>query len=520
MIAKDVSMSTRIARICGELSPADSKTLHRFELEVPRGTVALQMTFGYEPVFSTDLQHNRRQVEQALREYLGEHASDPGLLDTALGKAGVAGCLQSLRNLLNWNLYEPSGRFRGRWDWCEEEPQPPVRVSSQASTRGFLDGPVPPGRWCVVLEVHLVCTPSCCYELLIEQQEAAPVTNSCSLRSPGSSLERDGTESSPEPAPLVNLRPGWLCGEMHAHSDHSDDRYSVAELARRACREGLAFVALTDHNTTSGHAEAEADSSMLFLRGEELTTFRGHFGLYGVANTVEWHCQGRARTIREIADELRAQGVLLSLAHPFHVGDPVCTGCRWPGDDPRPDRFDLLELWSGCWAERSVEIRRALALCDRWWDQGLAPVAIAGRDWHGPLQDDRAGSRFARTVVAAASPNASEVLKGLRRGAVYLSVGPCIDLWLEHRGARAGIGESLRVEPGAGARLVAELYGPVPRGSSLVIVRNGRKEAAWEVGRGPVRQEMAVHAPGRYRAEVWAADRELLLLSNHIVAMA
>ena len=45
----------------------------------------------------------------------------------------------------------------------------------------------------------------------------------------------------------------YLPCELHCHSVHSDGSFSVAELLRRAYDDHLALIALTDHNTVSGH---------------------------------------------------------------------------------------------------------------------------------------------------------------------------------------------------------------------------------------------------------------------------
>jgi len=312
---------------------------------------------------------------------------------------------------------------------------------------------------------------------------------------------------------LVPPRGGWLRGELHAHSTHSDGKHSVPLLARRARAAGLDLVALTDHNTTSGHTEAFAREEVLFLGGEELTTFDGHFCLYGIDETVEWHRRGQRRSIAEIADEVRAAGGLVSLAHPYQIGAPVCAGCRWPGEDPPPGRLDLMEIWSGCYAERGVEIERALALWDRWGAEGHAPIGIAGRDWHGPNQIDDERRRFARTVVRAASASRAAILDGLRAGAVYLSSGPHIELKLVAGRHHAGIGEQLGAAGDAEVRML--LTGPVPAGARLQLLKDARIIARW-----PALADEQIVEPlarsGRYRAEVRGADGELILVTNHI----
>lgn len=64
----------------------------------------------------------------------------------------------------------------------------------------------------------------------------------------------------------------YLPCELHCHSVHSDGSFSVAELLRRAYDDHLALIALTDHNTVSGHGELD-DSITPAVPGIEWTTF-------------------------------------------------------------------------------------------------------------------------------------------------------------------------------------------------------------------------------------------------------
>lgn len=69
--------------------------------------------------------------------------------------------------------------------------------------------------------------------------------------------------------------------DLHTHSTASDGTDTPAELVRAASAAGLSVVALTDHDTTSGWAEAEAaaPTGLTLVRGMELScTGRGEDG--------------------------------------------------------------------------------------------------------------------------------------------------------------------------------------------------------------------------------------------------
>jgi predicted metal-dependent phosphoesterase TrpH len=61
--------------------------------------------------------------------------------------------------------------------------------------------------------------------------------------------------------------------DLHVHSNASDGTDRPAEVMRRAAQAGLDVVALTDHDTTAGHAQARAalPGNLILLPGMELS---------------------------------------------------------------------------------------------------------------------------------------------------------------------------------------------------------------------------------------------------------
>lgn len=63
--------------------------------------------------------------------------------------------------------------------------------------------------------------------------------------------------------------------DLHTHSTASDGTFTPTELIDYAVQKGLAAIALTDHDTTAGLAEAEArarEAGITFVRGVEFST--------------------------------------------------------------------------------------------------------------------------------------------------------------------------------------------------------------------------------------------------------
>ncbi len=110
--------------------------------------------------------------------------------------------------------------------------------------------------------------------------------------------------------------------DLHAHTTASDGDHSPTELVERAARLGLAAIAVTDHDTTAGVAEAEAAGSRLgveILPGIELSAEveRGQCHILGLGidpknslllerlcEVVDRRNSRNARIVRKMRDEL------------------------------------------------------------------------------------------------------------------------------------------------------------------------------------------------------------------------
>ena len=113
--------------------------------------------------------------------------------------------------------------------------------------------------------------------------------------------------------------------DLHSHSLCSDGALSPADLVRRAATAGVQVLALTDHDSVDGVAEAQATAEALgltLLTGLELSTMwrgisvhvvglgvdTGHAGLVeGLARQADARGE-RARRIAERLEKLRVQG--------------------------------------------------------------------------------------------------------------------------------------------------------------------------------------------------------------------
>jgi predicted metal-dependent phosphoesterase TrpH len=111
--------------------------------------------------------------------------------------------------------------------------------------------------------------------------------------------------------------------DLHSHSTHSDGLLAPADVARRAAARGVDVWALTDHDETSGLAEAgEAarEAGLRFVHGAELSVSWNDVTLHVVALGIDPACpelrdglesirNGRDQRARRMAESLEAAGI-------------------------------------------------------------------------------------------------------------------------------------------------------------------------------------------------------------------
>jgi len=488
----------------GRLGPEKTKTVTALAFEVPDGTSGIALRFDYQPRRCEDPAVCRPLVESAFRQ----HAQ----LRIARGEASESEMLaaldierrsEGLDNLLNVVLIDPQGRWRGRWDRSPSGSEGELYLSAESASRGFLAGEITAGTWQAAVECHGVFGEAVSYEL-----EVVSVERSVHIES------GEAAAGAASGARVSATGPGWRLGELHSHSLHSDGAHEVAELAAIVAETGADFLALTDHNTMSGHDE-RGELPLTLVRGCELTTFHGHHPIYGMSEMVPWHIDGEVRTLEEMAPEIRSLGGLVGIAHPFVPGDPLCTGCRMRSD-LSPQSFDMVEVWYRRWASPGADNPAAYAYWNRLWQDGARPIGVAARDWHRPDQAQPFPGDFPFSAVWSQSGSANAILAGLRAGAVVMTGGPLLDIeWLaaDDRSC-ARIGGT--VSSGLGVRLrvgAARVEGA----SELRVLRNGEVAHSTALtGDDVIDFGPALEAPGWYRCELWMGAMPRAI-SNHIV---
>ena len=92
--------------------------------------------------------------------------------------------------------------------------------------------------------------------------------------------------------------------DLHAHTTASDGSYTPAELIRYAKVKGLSAIAVTDHDTTAGVAEAKAEGEKLGLQvipGVELSTRVDECDVHMTALFIDCENENLIRRLEDMA---------------------------------------------------------------------------------------------------------------------------------------------------------------------------------------------------------------------------
>jgi hypothetical protein len=224
--------------------------------------------------------------------------------------------------------------------------------------------------------------------------------------------------------------------ETHLHTVHSDGQHTIREMFEACRAAGYQAVALTDHNTQSGIAEAvdiAAELGLILVPGVEVTTFRGHAVVLGISHVPEWR-DLEARGIDALAEEVHAEGGLVCVAHAAALGSPVCSGCAWEWPIA-PRSVDLWEIFNASRPNADVP----LAFWRQLVQDGGTAAPVGAGDVHSVAA---AGHARIATHVYVRERSTAGVLEALRARRLFNSRASRIDCWLEGpRGEIALAGE-------------------------------------------------------------------------------
>lgn len=328
-------------------------------------------------------------------------------------------------------------------------------VSETDATPGYLPCPIMPGTWQILVGAYKVEPDGVYvnYEITLEQKYRR-----------------------------------LFKGDLHAHTLASDGVHTLEELAWKAKRNGLDFVAVTDHNQFVSATELPRVDGVTMIPGVEWTHYQGHANFLGIdqpydgsffTNTFE---EAQAKF-----ESARRRGATITVNHPL---DENC-GFRF---DMMRVPFDCLEVWNGPMREYNF---KAIGLWQQMLAAGQKIPICGGSDYHrdtpfiflgGPTMCLFAGSR-----------GASDLLAALRGGNGYITFAPNGPT-LEMTAGDAIMGESVRWADVKDLEIHAD---GLSKGDVLRVVTAGASDVLLQApADGSASLRYSMPAPGFARVEI------------------
>jgi predicted metal-dependent phosphoesterase TrpH len=328
----------------------------------------------------------------------------------------------------------------------------------------------------------------------------------------------------------------WRAGALHLHTHTGnawrtgrripvEDAYSpdgLKALLEGAAREGLDWIAVTDHNAIDAWFDPafRPVGPTIPIGAEEWTTFGGHAGLLGfqAEGPEDVILPGRVALpspaqYRSAIDETHRRGGIVIIHH------PDANLFKWPDDPHGADAVEVLR--------RSIGVERGVA----WWHERLRRghrlVAVGGSDHHqsGP-RPTRASSLAPLTVVRSDAKEASAIIQAIGRGHVQVrrtKESPRVLLGVDQDGDGrfddAAAGDVVTVAPGDALRVQVRVLG----GAGLTLLAVGPEGSLGERVLAADDEAVAIALPlpanaGRtfVRVEVRDEDGGIESLSNPV----
>jgi predicted metal-dependent phosphoesterase TrpH len=326
----------------------------------------------------------------------------------------------------------------------------------------------------------------------------------------------------------------WYRGDLHMHTAHSDGNCPSQSgrmvpcplflYAQTAAERGLDFIAITDHNADSQYDTMRElqpyFDRVLLIPGREVTTFYGHFNIFGVTHFIDYRVTPGRLDLNAVLQDALSKGGIASVNHAEAPDGETCMGCRWeppPGADV--DLFAAVEVING---------GRNMFSSAKYWDAQLRDghqlAAIGGSDSHNATNPPGPPGSIGwpTTVVEAADLSVPAILNGIRTGRTFIDLTAShdkqVDFEARSGGAHARMGETLHTAAGASIRV--QIYTFACAGSVVHLLLDGEEVAAApptrvESGNSTVAATLTTGA-GRHwlRIEVRATDGTLQLMSS------
>jgi hypothetical protein len=372
------------------------------------------------------------------------------------------------RATLDLGIADPE-RFRGQSGGNKSH----FTISETDATPSYLPGTIPAGQW----------------RLLIAVPNMRPQTVSHYKAEIRFNARNEDAGFTVHP---LETGKRWYRGDLHMHTAHSDGSCAsekgrmvpcpVFLTVQTAASRGLDFIAITDHNADSQNdALRELQpyfDRVLLIPGREMTTFYGHFNIFGVTQFIDYRVTPDGHDLNTVLRDISSKGGIASVSHAEAPGGEACMGCRW---EPPPE-VDM-GLVSAVEVINGGQIMFSSA---KFWDAQLRDghrlAAIGGSDSHNATHPPGPPGSIGwpTTAVEADELSVPAILNGIRAERTFVDLtashDKSVDFDAESGGIHAHMGETLHTAVGAPIHLQIHTVACV--GSVVHVLLDGEEIAA------------------------------------------
>lgn len=202
-------------------------------------------------------------------------------------------------------------------------------------------------------------------------------------------------------------------GDLHTHTLASDGVHTLDELADKAKRHGLDFIAVTDHNQMISQEALPSPEGVTMIPGVEWTHYQGHANFLGVDRPFDGaFATHTAEEALNLFATARQRGAVITINHPFEEN----MGFQF---DMKTFPFDCLEIWNGPMRESNL---RSVGLWHHLLCQGMKLPACGGSDYHRDTPFIFLGGPTMCLFAESSGP--SDILAALKAGHGYITFAP------------------------------------------------------------------------------------------------
>ena len=357
-------------------------------------------------------------------------------------------------NTIDLGLIAPDGTQVGASGSDKAE----FTLSETAATPGYHPHALTPGEWQIIVGAYRVA------------EEGAQVTYEIEFTTKTRRLYR---------------------GDLHIHTVASDGVQTSAEIAQRALRHGLDFLAITDHNQPVSADSLPRIEGITLIPGLEWTHYKGHAGFLGIDQPYEGSfIANTPDEVQQCFISAHERGATIIVDHPFDENCPFLF-------DINTLPIDAIEVWNGPMRESNL---KAVG----YWQSLLAagkklPIS-GGSDFHRDTPFLFPGGPT--TCVYAMSNSPADILAAIREGHSYITFAPDAPA-LDMSANGSIIGDTVKLSSARSVHVKLENL----LGGDVVRIVDGKeaKSLLQAPRQGGLELDYPVLAPGFTRVEVLRA---------------